>query len=88
MERQRGDRAEKIAKIVETAMTLPKEMQDILCWAMADYPALEEMGRKSNMTLAEVEKEMLKALVEEDYKTLVRLYITKSVKESKENEEI
>ena len=40
------------------------------------------------MTLAEVEKEMLKALVEEDYKTLVRLYITKSVKESKENEEI
>ena len=47
MERQRGDRAEKIAKIVETAMTLPKEMQDILCWAMADYPALEEMGRKS-----------------------------------------
>ena len=73
MERQRGDRAEKIAKIVETAMTLPKEMQDILCWAMADYPALEEM---------------LKALVEEDFKTLVRLYITKSVKESKENEEI
>ena len=63
MERQRGDRAEKIAKIVETAMTLPKEMQDILCWAMADYPALEEMGRKSDMTLAEVEKEIGRAHV-------------------------
>ncbi|RKI67965.1 hypothetical protein D7V91_08660 [bacterium 1xD42-67] len=88
MEKQKDDHAEKIAKIVETAMALPEEMQDILCWAMEDYPALEEMARKSDMTLEQIEREMLKALLEEDCKTLVRLYITKSVKESKENEEI
>lgn len=82
------NRLDKIARLDEAIKKLPAKIQDSIYWAVENFNVLEEMGKASNMTLEEIQKEMETALSEENYATLILLYITKFVRESKENEEI
>ena len=88
MEENRDDWLERPEKLGERMKDLPVEMKNAICWAMKNLDALEKAGRQSKMTAKELQKGMVYALVEKDYKKLIRLYITKYMKESKENEEI
>lgn len=87
MKENRDYREEKIAALEAARKALPMELQNAICWAIENYSTLEEMGKASNMTLEEIQCSMQNAQAEKNYATLVLLYITKSVKESKENEE-
>lgn len=87
MEKNTDYREEKIAELETTIKTLPIELQNAICWAIENYSALEEMGKASNMTLEEIQRAMENALAEKNYATLILLHITKSIIESKENEE-
>ena len=49
--------------------------------------SLEEMAKKTEMTLEEIRAAMETALADRHYATLILLYITKTIKESIENEE-
>ena len=88
MEENRDYQSEQIAKLVETIKTLPVKLQEALFWAVENYEALQEMGRNSEMTLEEIQIAIENALAKEEYAMLLLLFITKSMKQSKENEEI
>lgn len=88
MEEHKGKQSRKIAELEAAVKALPIELQNAICWAAENYSVLEEMGKTSNMTLEEIQSAMKAAMAEDNYATLALLYVTKCVKESKENEEI
>lgn len=83
----RDDWLEKVKVLEEAIKELPKELQNAICWAVENYPTLENMGRASNMTSEEIQCAMENALAEKNYVTLILLHITKTMIELKENEE-
>ena len=87
MEENRDGRSEKIEALEKAIKALPIDLQNAICWAIENYSALEEMGKASNMTLEEIQRAMENAQAEKNYASLILLHITKSMIESKENEE-
>ncbi|MCI8304572.1 MAG: hypothetical protein HFF52_08085 [Lawsonibacter sp.] len=88
MKENKDYRLERIVKLEEAVKILPVKLQNALFWAVENCEVLQEMGRKSEMTLEEIESAMKDVWEEESYALLMLLCITKSIKESKENEEI
>lgn len=87
MEENRNHQSERISKLVEAINALPANLPNVLCWAIENYFTLEEMAKKSEMTLEDIRAAMETALADRHYATLILLYITKTIKESTENEE-
>ena len=87
MEESRDYRLERITELEEAIKALPVKLQNALFWAVENYEALQEMGRKSEMTLEEIQIAIKDALAAEEYAMLLLLFVTESMKQSNRNEE-
>ena len=87
MKENKDYRLERIVKLEEAVKILPVKLQNALFWAVENYEALQEMGRKSEMTLEEIQIAIKDALAAEEYAMLLLLFVTESMKQPNRNEE-
>ena len=88
MEENTDDWLEKIEALEKAIKVLPVKALEAFYWAVENFDELEDICDDSDLALEELPDMMAKAWKEESYALFMLLCIAKTLKESKENEEI
>lgn len=68
-------REELIQKIEDGIKALPKEGQRAICWIITHMDMVEEICKKSKMSVTEIKRCIIEAKNKKDYMMLALLYI-------------
>lgn len=87
MKENSENQLEKIDLLCEQVKGLPIKMQTAIFWAVEYFDVLEEIGKKSELTLEEIQRFKADMLAEKSYAAFLLAQITEYVKNQKKNEE-
>lgn len=87
MEENRNNQPEEIVALEKAIRALPVKARKALRWAIENLDELEDICDDPDLALEDLPDMMAKAWREESYALFMLLCISKTLKESKENEE-